>query len=256
MNKLFPVVVLITVICIGLVGCDTAKKIPYFQNLPDSTDTTVSQSAFAEPKIQSDDILSIIIQTVDPGASASVNQEGIKGIAAGGQQISGFLVDKNGEVELPIIGAVKLMGLTTYEARKVIKEKASKHFVNPNVQVRFANFKVTVIGEVNHPATYTVPNEKVSILDIIGMAGDLTIYGKRDNVLLIRETDKGKKMVRFNLNNSQLFDSPYYYLKQNDIVYVEPAKSKIASTDSAKTRLLAIITSVASLVTIIVVRFF
>lgn len=239
-----------------IVGCDSSKKIPYFQNLPDSTNVTVAQSAFSEPTIQPDDILNITIQTVDPSASASINQEGVKGIAMGGQTISGFLVNKEGVVELPIIGEVKLSGLTTFEAKKLIKEKASKHFVNPNVQVRFSNFKVTVIGEVTKPATYTVPNEKVSILDVIGLAGDLTIYGKRDNVLLIRETTKGKEMIRFNLNDSKLFQSPYYYMRQNDVVYVEPAKSKIASTDAAKTRMLTVLSTIASLTTIIIVRFF
>lgn len=256
MNKLFSVVFIITAIFIGITGCDSAKKIPYFQNLPDSINATVAQAAFTEPIIQPDDILSITVQTVDPSASASVNQEGIKGIAIGGQQISGFLVNKDGIVELPIVGEVKLAGLTTYQATRLIKERASKHFVTPNVQVRFANFKVTVIGEVNRPAAYTVPNEKVSILDAIGLAGDLTIYGKRDNVLLIRESEKGREMIRFNLNNSELFDSPYFYLRQNDVVYVEPAKSKIASTDAARTRLLSIITAVATLATVIVVRFF
>lgn len=239
-----------------IVGCDSSKKIPYFQNLPDSINVTVPQSAFSEPTIQPDDILSITIQTVDPSASASINQEGVKGIAMGGQTISGFLVNKEGVVELPIIGEVKLSGLTTFEAKKLIKEKASKHFVNPNVQVRFSNFKVTVIGEVTKPATYTVPNEKVSILDVIGLAGDLTIYGKRDNVLLIRETTEGKEMIRFNLNDSKLFQSPYYYMRQNDVVYVEPAKSKIASTDAARTRMLTVLSTIASLTTIIIVRFF
>jgi len=255
MNKLFPIVILITVICVGLMGCDSAKKIPYFQNLPDSVNTIVSQAAFTEPTIQADDILSITIQTVDPSAAASVNQEGVKGVMLGGQQISGFLVSKDGIVELPIIGEIELAGLTTYQATRLIKERASKHFVNPNVQVRFANFKVTVIGEVNRPAAYTVPNEKISILDVIGLAGDLTIYGKRDNILLIRETERGKEMIRFNLNDSKFFDSPYFYMRQNDVVYVEPAKSKIASTDAAKLRLLPLITAVASLASILIIRF-
>src|SRR5690606_20590184 len=126
-------------------------------------------------------------------------------------------------------------------AREVIRNKAASYLVDPNVQVRFVNFKVTVIGEVGKPATYAFQNEKVSILDAIGMAGDLTIYGKRENVLLIRETSNGKEMIRFNLNKSDIFNSPYYYLKQNDIVYVEPSKSKIANTDASRTRTFAIV---------------
>lgn len=243
-------------------ACSSPKNIPYFIDLPDSVNANVPQTTFIDPKIQPDDIVSITIQTADPNAAASVNQkiDGISALGAssasniGSQQVSGFLVDKNGEVELPMLGAIKIGGLTTFQARERIREAATAYFVKPTVQVRFVNFKITVIGEVTRPASYTVPNEKVTILDALGLAGDLTIYGKRENVLLIRETAQGKEMVRFNLNDSKIFSSPYYYLKQNDVIYVEPSKSKIATTDASRTRTYAIIGSVLSVAIVAISR--
>ena len=124
----------------------------------------------------------------------------------------------------------------------------------PTVQVRYANFKITVIGEVARPATYTVPNERISIIDVLGYAGDLTIYGKRENVLLIRDTIGGKQFIRLNLNSSDIFKSPYFYLRQNDVVYIEPNEAKIATTDAARTRTLAVVGTVLSLLIVITSR--
>jgi len=252
MNKLFIYLCLACALFVS--ACSSPKNIPYFTDLPDSTDTSVPQATFVDPKIQPDDILSVTIQTTDPQANQVVNQklDNINVLATssaqnlGAQQVNGYLVDKNGEIELPLLGRVKVGGLSTFEARTLVREKAEAFLVKPNVQVRFVNFKVTVMGEVSKPATYAFQSERVSILDAIGMAGDLTIYGKRENVLLMRDTPEGKKMIRFNLNKSDLFNSPYYYLRQNDVVYVEPSKAKIATTDGSRTRAFAIIGSVIS----------
>jgi len=262
MNKRFIKFVWPLMLLGYLCSCSSPKNIPYFQDLPDSLDTLVTKAAYSDPKIQPDDILSITIQTTDPSATASVNQniEGISVIGAsserniGSQQVSGFLVDKNGEVELPMLGVIKLAGMTTFEAREKVRQAAKAYFVNPSVQVRFVNFKITMIGEVTRPATYTIPSEKVTVLDALGLAGDLTIYGKRENVLLIRESPKGKQMIRFNLNDTRMLASPYFYLKQNDVIYVEPNKAKVATTDAARTRSIAIFTSIASVITIVISR--
>jgi len=260
MNRLKLYVLMLGVL---VSGCTAPKNIPYFSNLPDSTNTQIAKAAFVDPKIQPDDILSITIQTTDPQANQVVNQklDDINVLATSsatnlgtGPQVSGYLVDKNGNIELPLIGTVTLGGLSTFEARSLIRKKAEAFLVKPNVQVRFVNFKVTVMGEVAKPATYAFQSEKVSILDALGMAGDLTIYGKRENVLLIRDSADGKEMIRFNLNKTDFFGSPYYYLRQNDIVYVEPNKAKIASTDGARTRALTITASVISLVIVALTR--
>src|SRR5699024_1514139 len=138
-------------------------------------------------------------------------------------------------------GKVKLAGLTTFQAQDLIKQKASVVYATPNVQVRFANFKVTILGDVTRPAAYTLSNERVSVLDALGLAGDLTIFGKRENVLLIRDDNGKKDFARLNLNSKDLFNSPYYYLKQNDVIYVEPNKGKAASLNQARTQTIAII---------------
>ncbi|KEO72292.1 polysaccharide biosynthesis/export family protein [Anditalea andensis] len=234
---------------IMLSSCRSSKNIPYFKNIPLSEYSKITQSSFTEPIIQQDDVLDIIIQTTEPLASLSVKAAAVEAPiqSPGGQvRVPGFIVDKNGEVEMPVVGTVRLEGLTTYEARQVIRKKAAKFYVDPAVQVRFLNFTITVIGEVNRPSNYTVPNEKVNILDAIGMAGDLTIFGKRENVLLIREGKDGKEMVRFNLNDAEVFNSPYYFLRQNDIIYVEPSKARIASTDATRLSALAIIATIIS----------
>lgn len=239
-----------------------SKKSVYFTDLPDTAKLrAITPAEFKDPVIQSDDILSITIQTIDPSTSASVNQVSSMPVigansasATGGQNITGFLVDKNGEVSMPMLGNIKLAGLTTFQARDLIQSRASQFFKNPTVLVRFANYKVTVIGEVARPATYTVPNEKVTLLDALGLAGDLTIYGKRENVLLVRDNQGKKEFVRFNLNSSDVFKSPYFYLKQNDVIYVEPGKGKVAANNAARTQTLAIIGSVLSVLIVALSR--
>lgn len=233
-------------------SCAVNKRSVYFRDVPDST-AVVAVAGFEEPVIQPDDILSINIQTIDPRAAAAINdlpaQPAVGSSSAsvtGAQEIKGFAVNKDGNVEIPLLGTLHLAGLTTDQACKLVKDAAAHYFVHPTVQVRFMNFKITVLGEVARPATYTLPNEKVSLLDAIGLAGDLTIYGRRENVMLIREEDGTKKMIRFNLNSSSIFKSPYFYLKQNDVVYVEPGKGKIAFNNAGRAQTISIIGAIVS----------
>lgn len=244
-----------------LSSCTTQKAI-YFVDVPDSTKgVSIGPAEYKEPVIQPDDILSITIQSIDlqaPNALMQATQATGSGSGSPVSQssVSGFLVDKNGFVDIPMLGEMKLSGLTTEEARKMIRDKASKYYRNLTVQVRFANFKITVIGEVGKPATYTVPNEKITIIDAIGMAGDLTIYGKRDNVMLIRFDSTGnKKIVRLDLTSSGLLQSPYFYLAKNDVIYVEPSKAKVAVNNSNKIQALGIGLSLVTLFITIITRF-
>ena len=262
-RKLIPVLLFLTTFGLFLSSCVVTKKTVYFSNLPDSVrGVSVLPAEFKEPVIQTDDILSINIQTIDPESTAAVNQVSVAmpavGIssasAIGNQTVAGFLVDKEGTIEISMIGKVKVAGLTTFQARELIRTKAQRYFHNPTVHVRFANFKVTVIGEVAKPATYTVPNEKVSLLDAIGLAGDLTIYGKRENILLVRENNGKKEFERFNLNSSDIFQSPYFYLKQNDVIYVEPNKAKVATTNAARTQTISLIGSAISVLIVLFSR--
>ena len=246
---------------VSLLSCVNTRKIRYFKDISDTTHgSSIPMAAFKDPVIQTDDILSISILTIDPQTSLVINQlsSGMPTVGSssaagiGGQQTTGYLVDKDSMVELSMMGKIKLAGLTTFEARDLIREKASVYFKNSTVSVRYANFKITVLGEVARPAVYIVPNEKVTLLDALGLAGDLTIYGKRNNVLLMRDIDGKKQFERFNLNSADIIKSPYFYLKQNDVIYVEPNYAKAATLNVARTQTFALI---GTILTVIVVLF-
>jgi len=247
-------------------SCSSTKKTKYFQDIPDSGRLKIiAKAEYIEPRIQSDDILVVIVQTVDPQASGIINSGNVN---SGGSMPGyaampsatlnapltnlsnslGYLVDKDGNITMPILGKITVMGLTTAEARQVIFNVADRFYKDPSVIVRYANFRINVAGEVLRPGTYIMPNEKVSILDAISMAGDLTVYGKRDNVLLIRENPDGTRTpYRVNLKKSDFMSSPFFFLRQNDYIYVEPSPSKSASTDALQARNISIISSVLTL---------
>ncbi|SFW25671.1 polysaccharide biosynthesis/export family protein [Chitinophaga sancti] len=256
------------IVLVSLFSCSSPKNITYFKDIPDTINNrSVELAAFVTPTIQADDILQVTIQTLDVATTSMMNPgnsilatNGASPVAVPGVPSTNtpvpnsYLVDKNGYVVLPIIGKIMVAGKTTDQVRDEIKKGADQYYKDPVVVVRFANFKITVLGEVTRPAAYVMPNEKVSILDAIGMAGDLTIYGKRENVLLIRDNNGKKDFVRFNLNDSKLFSSPYFYLHQGDVVYIEPNKAKVNSTDMSQVRNISILTSVISVVIIAVSR--
>jgi polysaccharide export outer membrane protein len=241
-------------------SCMSNKKIAYFQDIQGVDQAKLENAAkFTEPVIQTDDILSINVFTLNPQTGVVVNQAasnpllgGNTNTAAAAQQSTGFLVDRNGDIELSLIGKIRVAGLTTYQARELVREKVSKDYKDPNVQLRFANFKVSVLGEVGTPSTYTLPNEKVSILDALSMAGDLTIYGKRENVLIVRDNEGKKEFARLNLNSSEIFNSPFYYLKQNDVIYVEPNKARVSTNNAGQVQTIGIITSILSVLVLTV----
>ncbi|NIG55218.1 hypothetical protein F3J22_17130 [Chitinophaga sp. Cy-1792] len=249
-------------VVIGMFACKAPKNITYFRDIPDSVRfAEVNQTIYKTPEIQVDDILQVTIQTLDPAATTMLNQQGqsVPGTApsvtsAPAPAINGYLVDKDGNISLPLIGKLQVKGKSTDAVRDEIQAKAGAYYKDPVVNVRFANFKVTVLGEVARPSSYIMPNEKVSLLDALGMAGDLTIFGKRENVLLIRDNDGKKEFVRFDLNKSNLFTSPYFYLRQGDVVYVEPNKNKVASTDMQQVKRISIMASVLSLLIVVASR--
>jgi polysaccharide export outer membrane protein len=248
-----------------IISCSTIKNVKYFQDIPDSGALkTIPVSAYTEPKIQVDDILTIIVVTVDPSATQAINSGNIAisggaspgaNITGGQATVTGYLVNKNGNVEVPVLGEIKVAGLTTEEARLNIKTRAGLFYNDPSVIVRYANFKITVMGEVARPSIYVMPNEKVTLLDALSIAGDLTIYGKRDNVLLLREGADGTKTTyRINLNKSNIISEPYYYLRQNDYIYVEPTRGKAAANDVAQTRNITIFTALLTLLAVVISR--
>lgn len=258
----------ITVGIISIIGCScsTNKKISYFKDIPDSVflqARNIQTTSFEDPLIQPNDILQVSILTLDPqinnvlttsNTASYTVQPGNSSSNAAASSITGYMVDKNGMIELPMVGKIKVSGMSSIEVRDAIHEKVSVYYNKPVISVRFANFSITVLGEVTKPATYVVPNEKISVLDAIGMAGDLTIYGKRENVLLIRDSLGQKQSVRFDLNSSKMFSSPYFYLRQGDVIYVEPSKSKVAASDASKSRSIALVASGLSLLIVLFSR--
>jgi len=240
-------------------SCVSPKKITYFNYVPDSVTHQpyeVQLASYTDPLIQPDNLLQISVQTIDPQSttmmgtqqSATYNTQA----SQGGSAVSGYLVDQNGEIELPLAGRIKVGGLTTMQARTLIAQRASQYYKNPVVNIRFANFIITVLGEVGRPGQIVVPNEKVSIFDALGMAGDLTIGGKRDEILLIREENGQKQFIRFSLNDPNFLQSSYFYLKQHDVLYVPPTKNKAASADVTTTRLIPFITVAISAATLLI----
>ncbi|PJJ84044.1 polysaccharide biosynthesis/export family protein [Mucilaginibacter auburnensis] len=250
---------LITTIFLGLCSCSSIKSVKYFADIPDSGKVIkTTQVPFIEPVIQTDDILTISIQSLDPkyteilskGALQSSAVANSSAVNSPGSMISGYLVDRSGNIEIPILGSVHVGGLTSEQARELLRSKAAAAgFKDVTVNLRYANFRITVYGEVNKPGTFSMSNEKVTIIDALGLAGDLTIYGRRDNVLLQRQNPDGtREFVRINLNKSDILHSPYYYLRQNDYIYVEPIRTKAVASDAILSRGISITTTVISFV--------
>lgn len=210
----------ISIICILVcASCTPTNKIPYFQNAQDTTYKRMLETV--EAPFQKNDILDINISSLSKDASADFNKTDAKG----------YLINNDGDIELPSLGKIKAEGLTKKQLKQNITNLilSKKLLVEPLVEIRHINFEVTVLGEVNHPTVITVPSEQISLVKALGLAGDLTIYGKRDNVLLVREEDGVRKTRRININSSDFLNSEYYYLKPNDLIYVEPNKAKLAS---------------------------
>lgn len=244
-----------------LSSCADTKKITYFGNIEEGIIT--SSTANLEPVIQKSDILSITVTSPNPEATVMFNAPNMalpnstSAQAGNYAPAAGYLVNQDGYIEFPSLGKILAAGLTKQRLKDDITTALldKKLLVDPIVTVRYLNYRVTVLGEVAKPTVVTVPNEKISILEAIGLAGDLTIFGKRENVLLIRE-EKGTKIVkRINLNSSDIISSPYYYLKSNDVVYVEPNTTKIAQASRTQ-QLLPSILSGLSFIAIILTRVF
>lgn len=226
---LFPIMV-VTVILM-MVGCGSSKQVAYWQNI-DSISLAASKGLF-DAKIMPKDELTILVQTTDPLTSEPFNLRST-GQTSSKNQITGYLVDNDGMINFPIVGKIHVAGLTKTECEDLIKSKIQPYLArteNPLVSVRTSSYRITVIGEVNKPGVIPVATEKISLIEALAEAGDMTIYGKRDNVLLVREDKSGEKhKVRLNMNDANIINSPYYYLQQNDIVYVEPHKVKARNT--------------------------
>ncbi|WP_123921945.1 polysaccharide biosynthesis/export family protein [Flavobacterium sp. LM4] len=227
MKKTFPLFVFFL-----FFSCASKKDIVYYQNI-DGLNRPENASSY-EVKIQPDDLLMIIVSAEDPEiampfnlASVTVSSTANLMSATGQQTIQPYLVDKNGDIEFPVLGKLAVGGLTRTEVLKLLKDKIGIYIKNSIINLRIINFKVSLQGEVNLPGTYTVASERITLIEALSMAKDLTIYGKRDNILVIREISGVKSYNRIDITKADFINSPFYYLAQNDVVYVEPNKTKI-----------------------------
>lgn len=236
-------------------SCVDTKKATYFNDL--ASTTINSNTPVPETIIRKNDLLNITVSSLDVQASAVFNAPNLLPVSTnvGSKEILGYLVGNDGTIQFPILGNIKAEGLTKGQLEESLQKKLIDQNLlkGPIVSVRFLNFRVTVLGEVKNPTAIDVPSEKISLLEAIGLAGDLTIYAKRDNVLVIREAANGTKEIkRINLNSAELLSSPYYYLKSNDVVYVEPNRSKVASAGRGQQWIPAVLSGL-SIVAVIVV---
>lgn len=198
-------------------ACQSYKKVPYLQDAEVLKQANTQVAPMQDAKLMPGDEISILVSTSDPVVSQPFNAQG-----------NTFLLDNEGNINYPVLGKISMSGLTSREAENLITERLKAYVKErPTVVVRMSGFKVSVLGEVASPGVYPVVNEQINVLEALAMAGDLTIYGVRDNVKLIREDQDGRKQfVTLNLNDADLLLSPYYRLQQNDILYVTPNKVK------------------------------
>lgn len=261
--KTIKFIMILSITTVILSSCANPKYVAYIQN-SDSIDYDKSEFLY-DAKIMPKDVLTITVNTVNPEASAPYNllvrptltstTSTVSSTAGGALQT--YLVGNDGSIDFPVLGNLVVGGLTKAKCEKMIHDKLLPYMnaaENPVVTVRMSNYKISVLGEVAHPGMFTVGNEKINIFEALAKAGDLTIYGVRDNVKLIRENAKGRKEVfTLNLNDAEIITSPYYYLQQNDIIYVEPNKVKAQNSSIGQSTTLlvsatSILVSIAALV--------
>jgi polysaccharide export outer membrane protein len=251
MKQAFFLILLMTSFLV-LDSCASKKDLVYFQGV-DALELTNNLNY--TPLLKADDKLSITVASLDNEAAIPFNLPVISynsrgDFAVGTPQLQTYLIAKDGTIDYPQLGQLQLAGLTRLQAQELLKNKLKPFLVNPIVNLRLLNFKVTVLGEVKRPGTYDVQNERITVLEALGLAGDLTVYGTRQNVLVVREAAIGKTYERIDLTSSKLFDSPVYYLQQNDVVYIEPNQPKVNSSTNSSTNGI-IISAVSLLLTII-----
>jgi polysaccharide export outer membrane protein len=232
-----------------MTSCGQSKKIIYFQ---DNKNQKIKEEEVL--KFKKDDLLQIVIASADkatmepfnlPNVSATTNT----GYIVGSQPGAGYLIDKNGNINMPIIGEVHAEGLTRDELIKILENKLKSFISDPIISIRVLNFKVTVLGEVSRPGTYTIPNEKISLLEALGLSGDLTILAKRKNIKILREENGNINQYTVDITKSDFINSPYYYLKQNDVVYISPNRVRVNSSTINTSNVGVVISAISLIIT-------
>lgn len=253
---------LLILLLLVFASCRPTRNLVYFSNLDKAEDYNIRVPNTMTLRIQPNDLLNIRLSSLNQESNALFNRGAmpapnttITSISAdAAMPDSGYLVDAEGYIDFPVLGKVKLAGLSIDEATKKMVSALNQYVKAPIITVRVLNFKITVIGEVNKPSSFIVPTDRINILEALGLAGDMTAYGRRENVLLVREKDGTRSTTRLNLNNKELLSSPYFYLQQNDVIYVVPDRLKEVQA-STNTRTVTIVTIAVSIVVALIFNF-
>lgn len=232
-------------------SCASSKKVVYLQDVVPLKQQDIKQKY--EVYVHNDDLLAIMVNSKNPELALPFNMPMVSyqsGSESGGQQrVLGYLVDTNGDIDFPILGKLHVAGLTRLQLTDMIKQRLIDEDLikDPIVTVQFLNYKVSVMGEVNRPGSFNISGDRITLLEALSMAGDLTIYGRRDRVAVIREKDGKRTILMHDLRSSDIFNSPCYYLQQNDIVYVEPNKAKAGQSEINQNKSVGVWLSAASI---------
>ena len=244
-------------VIIVLSGCTSSKKILYFQNIDDAELKPLTTEY--EAVIKKDDRLTIVVSGPDKLVCAPYNLTLNEMSANGSSSVGGnpeqatlsYLVDPNGDIEFPILGKIHVEGMTRNDLVNYLTEEIGKDVKEPIVYVSFRNYKITVLGEVRSPGTYTIDSEKINILQALGRAGDLNLTAKRENILLLREENGVVTHHRIDLRDKDILESPYFYLQQNDVIYVSPSATRVATATTATGIWSVVLSSLTTLITVI-----
>lgn len=247
-------------ILLFLSSCGNVKDATYFNEVQSAN--FINEYEDFEPIIKPNDMLSIMVSSVNPEAAdifnvSNTNSSQSSTISGTTARVSGYLVDQDGYIRFPVLGGIEAAGITKNKLREEITSQLAsrKLLLEPVVDIRYLNFKVSILGEVKNPSVLTIPDEKISLFEALGLAGDITVYGNRKSVSIIREEGHGvKNLSRVDLTSSEIFDSPFYYLRPNDVVYVEANKAKVASA-SRSTLWIPVVLSAISLAIITIGAF-
>ena len=245
----------------GTSSCVSYRELVNFEDIDAQREQVEDIDNALELRIQPRDLLRIQVLSVDPEAAAPFNDAA--GSAGGGgglgqannqnlQLLTGYLVDEDGFIDIPLLGRIEAAGQTVESLQFLIRGRLEKYLVDPVVNVRYLNFKVTVLGEVVQPGVIPLPNSRVTVLEAIGLAGDLTDYADRNSVLVVREQDGQRSFKRLNFQNDDVFSSDYYYLKQNDVIYVNPIRARTATVSDPAQRFVTYLAPVLSVATLII----
>lgn len=236
------------ILAVLLASCSSNKGKIYFEGIPRSPEESYKVSNYSTPTIQTGDLLGLTVTSLSSQGNAQFNPGSGSDDKSSGSGSSGYLVDANGEILLPLVHKVKVGGSTLTEAQITIKKAIAPYLKEPEVTLKWLNAKISILGDVAQPGVYDITDERFTITKALSLSGDLTPTANRNNVLLIREVDGKRKYVNIDLTSAKIFDSPYYYLRNNDVLYIEPGKGKFVSGQNQTMRILPVAISAISLI--------